>query len=52
MNIGLIGRGFVGDALFKSFKSKGVSLSSYDKHKKIGKFSADHDKFSADNDFK
>jgi len=32
-----VGRGFVGDALYRSFKSRGVDLKSYDKFKKIGK---------------
>ena len=43
MKIGLIGRGFVGDALFKSFKAKGCNIFSYDKYKKIGEFSSIQD---------
>ena len=39
MKIGLIGRGFVGDALYKSFTRKGRAIQSYDKNKKIGRFS-------------
>ena len=38
MNVGLIGRGFVGDALFKSFSKKSISIKSFDKYKKIGRF--------------
>ena len=37
MKIGLIGRGFVGDALYKSFESRGQAVSSFDKYKKIGR---------------
>jgi UDPglucose 6-dehydrogenase len=36
MNIGLIGCGFVGGSLLKSFKLKGVSVNAYDKYKNIG----------------
>ena len=39
MKVGLIGRGFVGDALYKSFCSRGQSVLSYDKYKNIGEFS-------------
>ena len=35
MKIGLIGRGFVGDALYKSFVGRGQSITSFDKYKKI-----------------
>ena len=34
--IGLIGRGFVGEALYKSFVEKKTEIISYDKYKKIG----------------
>ena len=34
--ISLIGRGFVGDALYRSFASRGVIVKSYDKYKNIG----------------
>jgi UDPglucose 6-dehydrogenase len=38
MKISVIGLGFVGSAMFESFKHRGVSnLSGYDKYKKIGK---------------
>ena len=36
MKIGCIGHGFVGGALDKSFTSRGVSVSIFDKYKKIG----------------
>ena len=36
MKIGLFGRGFVGDALYRDFTSKGVEVVSYDKYKEIG----------------
>jgi nucleotide sugar dehydrogenase len=36
MNIGLIGCGFVGGSLLKSFELKGVSVTAYDKYKSIG----------------
>jgi len=39
MNIGVIGRGFVGDALYKSFLKREQKIISYDKYKNIGKFS-------------
>ncbi|MAG24595.1 hypothetical protein CMI47_03350 [Candidatus Pacearchaeota archaeon] len=35
--IGLIGRGFVGGALYKSFVKKNKKVISYDKYKEIGK---------------
>lgn len=38
VKISLIGRGFVGDALYKSFTSRGRSVISYDKYKNIGIF--------------
>ncbi len=38
MKVGLAGRGFVGDALYKSFVSKKINIKSFDKYKKIGKF--------------
>ena len=34
--IGLIGEGFVGGALKKSFEEKGIEIISFDKYKKIG----------------
>jgi|TARA_R110001583_G_scaffold16234_12_gene66279 UDPglucose 6-dehydrogenase len=40
VKLGLVGRGFVGDALYKSFQAKGHSVLSYDKHKQIGSFSS------------
>tara|TARA_A100001015_G_scaffold296146_1_gene376050 strand:- start:6404 stop:7189 length:786 start_codon:yes stop_codon:yes gene_type:complete len=39
MKVGLIGRGFVGDALYKAFSNKGMEIRSFDKYKKIGKLS-------------
>ena len=39
MKIGVIGRGFVGDALYKSFLKRSQKIVSYDKYKNIGKFS-------------
>lgn len=38
MKVGLIGRGFVGDALYRSFCNKGKKVLSYDKYKNIGTF--------------
>ena len=34
--IGIIGLGFVGGAMFKSFSEKGVSIVGYDKYKNGG----------------
>jgi len=37
MKVSVIGLGFVGSAMFESFKQKGVTpLNGYDKFKKIG----------------
>ena len=38
MKIGILGLGFVGGSMFKSFKLKGVDCIGYDKYKKIGNF--------------
>ena len=37
MTIGIIGLGFVGGAMLKSFELKGIKCVGYDKYKKIGK---------------
>ena len=38
MKVGIIGLGFVGGSMFKSFKLKGVNCVGYDKYKDMGKF--------------
>jgi nucleotide sugar dehydrogenase len=38
MKIGILGLGFVGGSMFKSFKLKGIDCIGYDKYKKIGNF--------------
>lgn len=38
MKISIIGLGFVGSAMFESFKKNGVVLSGYDKYKNLGSF--------------
>lgn len=38
MKIGLIGKGFVGEALVKSFERRGQNIIVYDKYKEIGQF--------------
>jgi len=38
LSVGIIGVGFVGDALLESFKRKGVQTFPYDKYKNIGSF--------------
>ena len=37
MKVGVIGKGFVGGALYGDFLDKGVDISAYDKYKKIGR---------------
>ncbi len=36
MKVGVIGRGFVGEALYQSFTKRGIEVLSYDKYKNIG----------------
>ena len=36
MIVGIVGLGFVGSAMFKSFEKKGISLIGYDKYKDGG----------------
>ena len=38
MKVGIIGIGFVGGAIYKSFKEKGIDVVGYDKFKNINKF--------------
>jgi UDPglucose 6-dehydrogenase len=38
MKVGIIGLGFVGGSMFKSFKLKGINCVGYDYYKKIGTF--------------
>ena len=38
MKIGIIGLGFVGGSMYKSFKLKGVNCVGYDKYKDVGNF--------------
>jgi len=38
LTIGIIGIGFVGDALLSSFENKGIKVNPYDKYKGIGSF--------------
>lgn len=38
MKIGLIGKGFVGEALYQSFSKRGQEVIAYDKFKQIGTF--------------
>jgi UDP-glucose 6-dehydrogenase len=45
-SVGIIGVGFVGDALLHSFKNKGIDVRPYDKYKQIGSF-----KSAASSDF-
>ena len=38
MKIGIIGLGFVGGSMYKSFKLKGIDCLGYDNYKDIGSF--------------
>ena len=38
MKVGIIGIGFVGGAIYKSFKEKGIDVVGYDKFKNINEW--------------
>ena len=38
MTVGIIGLGFVGGSMLKSFKLKNIECKGYDKYKNIGSF--------------